>query len=164
LLSSWGESGTDSGCFNIVHNLCCDPDGIVYVADRENHRIQVFDGDGDYRTQWNNLHRPCAMCLGREPDPLCYVGELGPMTTLNRSHPNLGPRISILTRQGELLARLGDNGFGQRPDQFIAPHGIAVDSRGDIYLGEVSNAVWKATVQVELPPDPLRVVRKLCRI
>jgi len=48
LLMSWGEPGTDPGQFNIVHNICCDADGWVYVADRENHRVQVFDGDGKF--------------------------------------------------------------------------------------------------------------------
>ncbi len=42
LLMSWGEPGTGEGEFNIVHNICCDADGWVYVADRENHRVQVF--------------------------------------------------------------------------------------------------------------------------
>ena len=45
-LRSWGEPGTDPGQFNIVHNICTDSDGWVYVADRENHRVQVFDGNG----------------------------------------------------------------------------------------------------------------------
>jgi DNA-binding beta-propeller fold protein YncE len=46
LLFSWGETGTDPGQFNLPHNISCDADGWVYVADRENHRIQVFDGSG----------------------------------------------------------------------------------------------------------------------
>jgi sugar lactone lactonase YvrE len=57
LLMSWGEPGTGEGEFNIVHNICCDADGWVYVADRENHRVQVFGGNGKYETQWKNLHR-----------------------------------------------------------------------------------------------------------
>jgi hypothetical protein len=56
LLKTWGEPGTDPGQFNIVHNIATDADGFVYVADRENHRVQVFDGNGKYETQWNNLH------------------------------------------------------------------------------------------------------------
>ena len=67
LLKTWGEPGTDPGQFNIVHNIATDADGWVYVADRENHRVQVFDGNGKYETQWNNLHRPCALCrCGRQ--------------------------------------------------------------------------------------------------
>src|SRR5262249_44624302 len=63
LLLSWGGPGTDPGEFNIAHNISCDADGWVYVADRENHRVQVFDGNGKYETQWNNLHRPCGLFM-----------------------------------------------------------------------------------------------------
>ena len=69
LLMSWGEPGTDPGEFNIVHNICTDADGWVYVADRENHRVQVFDGNGKYETQWNNLHRPVRPLHGLYPSP-----------------------------------------------------------------------------------------------
>jgi NHL repeat len=58
LLFSWGEPGTAAGQFNLVHNIACDGDGWVYVGDRENHRVQVFDSNGKYETQWNNLMRP----------------------------------------------------------------------------------------------------------
>src|SRR5437763_1006036 len=79
LLLSWGESGSDPGQFNIVHNIVTDKDGWVYVADRENNRVQVFDANGKYETQWNNLHRPCALYMDTtQKDPICYVGELGP--------------------------------------------------------------------------------------
>ena len=78
LLLSWGEPGTDPGQFNIVHNICTDADGWVYVADRENHRVQVFDGNGKYETQWNNLHRPCGLYMPYTHHPVCYIGELGP--------------------------------------------------------------------------------------
>jgi hypothetical protein len=66
LIKTWGEPGSDEGQFNIVHNIVTDEDGWVYVADRENHRVQVFDGNGKYETQWNNLHRPCAVLLRRQ--------------------------------------------------------------------------------------------------
>ena len=63
LIKSWGESGTEPGQFNIAHNIATDDEGWVYVADRENHRVQVFDGNGKYETQWNNLHRPCGLFM-----------------------------------------------------------------------------------------------------
>jgi DNA-binding beta-propeller fold protein YncE len=50
-LFSWGEPGTDPGQFNLPHNLVTDEDGLVYVADRENHRVQIFDGQGHYQSQ-----------------------------------------------------------------------------------------------------------------
>jgi len=163
LLKSWGEPGTGPGQFNIPHNVCCDSDGWVYVADRENHRVQVFDGEGRYETSWHNLHRPCGMCMGAGKDPLCYIGETGPGMAVNRHVPNIGPRVSILTAKGELLARFGDNGAGAAPHQFISPHGMAVDSRGDIYVGEVSFTAWPRVGEGP-PPRTLRSLRKLVRI
>ena len=72
---SWGEPGTDAGQFNLVHNIACDDDSWVYVADRENHRVQVFDGNGKYQTQWNNLMRPCGLFVKRGKNPLAAIGE-----------------------------------------------------------------------------------------
>src|SRR6202049_1831514 len=116
LLLSWGASGTEPGQFNLVHNISCDPDGWVYVADRENHRIQVFDGNGRYETQFNNLHRPCGMFMPYCTCPICYVGELGPATRTNRHYPNLGPRLSIIDNKGNLLTRIGGLHPGTGPE------------------------------------------------
>jgi len=77
LIMSWGAPGTDPGEFNIAHNITCDADGWVYVADRENHRVQVFDGNGKYETQWNNLHRPCGLYMPAGKCPICYSASLG---------------------------------------------------------------------------------------
>ena len=133
LLKTWGEPGTDPGQFNIVHNIATDADGWVYVADRENHRVQVFDGNGKYETQWNNLHRPCALCrCGSGKQPNFIIGELGPGMAVNRKVPNLGPRLSIVDSKGKRIARLGgEDGPGLEAGKFLAPHGIAMDSKGD---------------------------------
>ena len=160
LLFSWGEPGTDPGQFNIVHNICTDRDGYVYVADRENHRVQVFDRNGKYETQWVNMHRPCALYMDDEPEQRCYIGEIGPSMPVNMDVPNIGPRVSILNTQGKLLARVGDIHGGEAPCQFIAPHSVAVDSRGDMYVGEVS---WTNTGRFLDPPRELRSLQKFIR-
>ena len=98
LLFSWGEPGTDPGEFNIVHNIATDKDGYVYVADRESHRVQVFDRNGKYETQWNNLHRPCTVYVSDAQE--VYVGELGWGMPVNQNHPNIGPRITVLNTSG----------------------------------------------------------------
>lgn len=166
LLMSWGEPGTDPGQFNIVHNIVADDDGWVYVADRENHRVQVFDSNGKYEAQWNNLHRPCGLYMPRGRCQNCIIGELGPAMAVNRYVPNLGPRLSIVTNEGQLVARLGGReGEGLEPGKFLAPHGITVDSRGDIYVGEVSYTNWTNSHEPDEPrPRYLPSLQKLEKI
>jgi DNA-binding beta-propeller fold protein YncE len=159
LLFSWGESGTDAGEFNIAHNIATDKDGWVYVADRENHRVQVFDPNGKFETQWVNMARPCGLYLDQSSG-LAYIGELGAAIGPNAEGRKLGPRVSIYNTQGQLLARLGNEGEGEIPGRFIAPHGICIDSRGDIYVGEVS---WTHTGSRLNPPRELRSLQKLAR-
>jgi hypothetical protein len=162
LLLSWGESGTEPGQFNIAHNIASDEDGWVYVADRENHRVQVFDGNGKYETQWNNLHRPCGLYCCRGKSPTFVIGELGPGLPVNLKAPNLGPRLSIVDAKGKLISRLGgQHGAGLEPGKFIAPHGLALDSKGDIYVGEVSYTNWKTSFPGQDMPRPLRSLQKL---
>ena len=164
LLFSWGEPGTDPGQFNIVHNICTDADGWVYVADRENHRVQVFDGNGKYEAQWNNLHRPCGLYMPHGHHPVCYIGELGPGMAVNRNSPNLGPRVSIVDNQGKLLSRIGDPHAGTAPTSFIGPHGLAADSRGDLYVGEVCWTLWPGLFPGQPHPPNLRALQKYERI
>ena len=164
LLLSWGEPGTDPGQFNIPHNICCDRDGWVYVADRENHRVQVFDGNGKYEAQWNNMHRPSALFLERGSHPRFYVGEIGGGLGVNFDMPNIGPRVSIYSHKGEMLARLGHRPAGLEAGQFVSPHGLAVDSRGDIYVGEVSFTNWGNRYKGQPVPFGLRSLQKLVKL
>jgi DNA-binding beta-propeller fold protein YncE len=163
-LLSWGEPGTDPGEFNIVHNITCDGDGWVYVADRENHRVQVFDKNGHYETQWNNLHRPCGLYMPPGKCPICYIGELGPGMEVNRNVPNLGPRVTIVDHTGKRIGRIGARQCGLGPTEFMAPHGLAVDSRGDLYVGEVSWTNWPQTFPDKPRPENLRSLHKFRRV
>ncbi|HTO61690.1 MAG TPA: peptidyl-alpha-hydroxyglycine alpha-amidating lyase family protein [Bradyrhizobium sp.] len=165
LIASWGEPGSDPGQFNIVHNIAADADGFVYVADRENHRVQVFDGNGRYETQWNNLHRPCALCCCGGKQPTFVIGELGPGMSVNLRVPNLGPRLTIVDAKGKRVARLGgENGPGLETGKFLAPHGIALDSRGDIYVGEVGVTNWKTSFPDTEMPAAVRSHRCLQKL
>ena len=49
-----------------------------------------FDGRGRFETQWHDMHRPCGLCMETGPDPLCYIGELGPGMPVNMAVPNIG--------------------------------------------------------------------------
>lgn len=160
LLFSWGDPGTGPGEFNVPHNLTTDAEDNVYVADRENHRIQVFDAKGNFLTMWHNLHRPCGMYLTRDAKPLLYVGELG--APLNyKDAPGLGHRVTILDMNGESVCRFGDPYEGEGPGQFIAPHGVTVDSLGDIYVAEVS---YTFRGMHEDPPREPRSFQKFRRL
>jgi DNA-binding beta-propeller fold protein YncE len=165
LLFSWGEPGSDPGQFNVAHNIATDAEGWVYVADRENHRVQVFDGKGRYETQWNNLHRPCGLYCCAGPKPQFIIGELGPGMNINREYPNLGPRLSIVDAKGKLIARLGgERGPGLETGRFIAPHGLAVDSRGDVYVGEVSYTEYPRLYPGKSVPFRMRSLQKLVKV
>jgi len=105
LLKSWGAPGTDPGCFNIPHNIATDAGGRVYVADRENSRVQVFDEDGTYLDQWKNLHRPCGLAADARLGDLFFVGELPSHLPVNQAVPNIGARVSVLSIKGDLVER-----------------------------------------------------------
>jgi hypothetical protein len=136
LLASWGGHGIEPGSFQCPHNICLDEDDFVYVADRENNRVQVFDRDGHLEAIWHDIYRPSAMAFH---GGLIWCGEL-----LHDPHPlladctTMGHRISIFSKNGRLIARLGSEVEGDGPGEFIAPHGITVDSQGNVYVGEVS--------------------------
>lgn len=160
LLFSWGESGTDPGKFNIVHNIAVDLNGWVYVADRENRRTQVFNDKGEYETQWVNLSRTGAICVDPSGNGLIYVGEYFGGISSNKTGLNIGPRITVFNNNGKIMARLSNQPYGDESGRFYAPHGIAVDSHGDIYVAEVS---WTEFGKSMDPPRILRSLQKLVR-
>ncbi len=160
-LLSWGEPGTDPGCFNLPHNIATDSEGLVYVADRENHRVQIFDGQGHYLAQLNNLHRPCGLACDRRNGGLLYVGELPSQMAVNEAVANLGARVSVVSLKGDVITHVGGRFKGEKPGEFMAPHACAVDSRGDFYVAEVS---WTAFGSLENPPREIRSLQKLERV
>jgi DNA-binding beta-propeller fold protein YncE len=140
LLSSWGEPGGGPGQFRIPHGIAVDEKGIVYVADRENSRVQLFTSEGVYLTEWTDVARPCQVFVDAVGQ--VHVAELGfyagmwPGTTAP-SPDSPGGRVSIFNRDGSLLARWGGGRSPCAPGDFFAPHGIWVDGHGDIYVAEV---------------------------
>ena len=174
-LFSWGKSGTGPGEFNLVHNLATDINGYVYVADRENHRVQIFDKNGNYETQWQNLHRPCGIFIDEKDPQICYIAELGATMAVNINYPNIGPRVLILDLNGNIIGKLGNESSGEveeitdtlkvkiglKPTEFTAPHTISVDSFGDIYVGEVS---WTNSGQHLTPPREIKSFQKLIKL
>lgn len=165
LIKSWGTPGTAPGEFNLPHNIACDTDGWVYVADRENSRIQIFDGEGRFETQIHNMHRPSGMTITPGPCPHCIVGELAPYMPVNRDTPNLGPRVSVLDRGGKILSRIDRGmGAGLEPGQFASPHAIVLDSHGDMYVGDVVSTDWPLLFPDKPRPATMRRLQKFVRV
>ena len=121
LLQSWGELGNGVGQFDLPHGVFVDKQDRVCVADRENHRIQIFTPNGEFITQWAGFRQPCTVFI--DGDDSIYV-------------PELQHRISILSLDGELQARWGGKS-SHDPGLFVAPHTACTDSHGDLYVGEV---------------------------
>jgi len=123
LIKSWGKPGTGPGEFDLPHCVRIDPRNRVMVADRENNRIQFFTLDGEYIEEWGDLLQPDTIFI--DDDDLVYIAELE-------------QRISIMTLDGEVVSQWGSERGSTVPGEFLAcPHGIWLDSHGDIYVGEV---------------------------
>ena len=141
LLQSWGSPGAGLGEFHVPHGIAIDRRGIVYVADRENSRIQRFSPDGVFVDEWTDVARPCQVAF--DADENVYVAELGYRAGMwpGTSAPSpqaTGGRVSVFDPSGNLLARWGGGDNPTATGDFFAPHGIAVDSRGDVYVAEVA--------------------------
>jgi hypothetical protein len=143
LLQSWGEPGSAPGQFRTPHGLRAHRDGRVFVADRQNDRIQIFSASGRYLAEWTDVQRPQDIFI--DEDDLVYVAELSWFP--GESSCRLGPiteflpaRLSIYDIEGNLLLRWADPD-PTKDGYFTAPHGIWVDSEGSIYLAEVAG-IW----------------------
>lgn len=155
---SWGEPGCAPGQFQVPHNVVIDRDENVFVTDRENNRLQVFDKNGKLQAIWHDIYRPQALCMDREGT--IYVGEMLNQHGLEDC-PGLGHRLNVFTRQGEHRARIGDSQLGDAPTEFIAPHGFAADSQGNLYVGEVSYTVYGSHLE---PKQTFKCFRRLARV
>lgn len=129
-IKSFGKLGTAPGEFRLPHDLTMDPQGRLFVADRGNHRIQIFDQDGGYLGEWKQFSRPSGIAIR---DGLVYVAD----SESNGVAPNPG------WKRGIRIGSLADGRVMYRiPDPLemkgtSAAEGVAVDARGNVYGGEV---------------------------
>lgn len=122
---SWGEPGEGPGQFALVHFIAIDGAGTIYITDRENHRIQLFDENGGFRAEWRGFDMPSDLAIGREH---IYVGGRD--------------GLSIWTHGREEVIRWkADEPY---PGAFNI-HGIWLDSQENIYLAHFDKAVSKLT-------------------
>jgi DNA-binding beta-propeller fold protein YncE len=109
-LKAWGRFGSDPGEFNLPHSIVTDDKGRVYVADRENKRIQIFDSEGNFLTQWTGMGYPYGLALSR--DQHIWMADGG------------YDRIIELDPHGKILGALGEPGHAA--GQLAGAHFLAV--------------------------------------
>jgi len=125
LLTSWGGKGTAPGQFDTAHSIVIDSKQMVYVADRQNRRVQVFDVNGKYLKEWKYAGLPCGLFLGRDGQMFLLSGFAG--------------QILKLDANGRAIAATGQPGKGL--GQFGEAHYMTMAPNGDIYVADTVNAV-----------------------
>lgn len=122
-IQSWGGEGTEPGKFNVAHGIAVDAKGQLWVADRENSRIQIFDQDGNFVKQLKYAGLPCSLDIGKQNIYMVngFTGQLLKMDL-----------------DGKVLAAVGKPGKGL--GEFGEAHFIAVSPKGDIYIADTVNS------------------------
>lgn len=121
-IKQWGKKGTGDGEFDLPHAICLDAKGQVYVGDRENNRVQVFDPDGKFITLWKDSGAPFGLFLENEKRMFVADGRAN--------------WVKVLDLQGKTLGRFGEK--GNASGQFELPHMLTVDPQGAVYVAEVN--------------------------
>jgi peptidylamidoglycolate lyase len=122
----WGSKGTGEGQFDLVHDVAVDQQGRIYVADRNNERIQVFSEEGKFLAQWNGIGAPWG---------IYYVAKEQAIYMCDGKYN----RILKLNLEGQIVGALSS--WGKAPGKVDFAHSIAVDPEGSIYVAEIKN--WR---------------------
>ncbi|MGH6785464.1 MAG: peptidyl-alpha-hydroxyglycine alpha-amidating lyase family protein [Novosphingobium sp.] len=128
----WGEPGTGPGQFDTPHAITLDAAGRVYVADRENDRVQVFDAVGKFLAQWRgaSIGRPYSVALVAPDSAAIADGGEQPESPPDRSG------VSVVSRDGAPLQRIGR--WGNQDGQFMMAHDLATDAAGNLYVVDIA--------------------------
>lgn len=132
-LKSWGTRGTGPGQFDIAASLATDAQGNVYVADRGNRRIQVFDNEGTFKTQIADIGAPSAICISSGGHPYLYSSNSNDPGNLENGE------IYRLELDGKILGRFGS--AGKLSKEFGTVNSIDCRDPNTLLVGEVLN--WR---------------------
>jgi DNA-binding beta-propeller fold protein YncE len=132
-LKSWGSRGTEPGQFNTPHSIATDAEGNVYVGDRGNKRIQVFDNDGNFKTQFTHVGAPWAVCITPGPHQYLYSSNSNGTASMDNGE------IYKMELDGKVLGKFGT--AGKLLKEFGSVHEIDCRVPNELYVGEITN--WR---------------------
>jgi peptidylamidoglycolate lyase len=137
VLFQWGSKGGGPGQFDVPHGIALDARGRVYVADRANARVQIFDGDGQYLSEWKGeaFGRPFDVALSA--DGTAFIVDGGDM----RDDPPDRSAVVVIRPDGSVAERFGR--FGVYDGQLYRAHDLAVSKDGAVYVGDANGRVQK---------------------
>jgi len=140
-VKSWGSRGSEPGQFNTVHGIAIDAQGNVYVADTGNKRIQVFDTDGNFKTQFTNIGNPAAICLTPGSRQFLYSSNSNPPEDID-----VDGEIYKLDPTGKIIGKFGK--AGKEMKEFGTVNQIDCRNPNELFVGEIGNwRVQKVTLR-----------------
>ena len=125
-ITHWGRKGDANGEFVLSHDVAVDSKGLVYVADRSNKRVQIFDADGKFINKWTDVGQPWGLAYSAKENAI-YIAD------------GMNNRVVKVNMDGQVQGVLGS--YGKVQGKFDFAHNIAVDSTGAIYVAEIKN--WR---------------------
>ena len=132
-IKTWGKKGSGPGEIDIPHALAMDSRGRLFVGDRNNNRIQIFDQDGNFLDQWTQFSRPSGIFI--DHNDMIYVAD-SESESVAKNHDGWKRGIRIgSARDGSVTALIPDP--VERTTGTSAAEGVAVDRMGNIYGAEV---------------------------
>ncbi len=141
-IREWGGLGVGRGQFSLPHSIAADSHGRLYVADRNNPRIQVFDQAGTFLAEWRDLMVPWHLVV-TEQDEIYACGsspmrwpKLQLIPGLVLGIPPKDQVVMVLAPDGRVV-RLSTFPKGQSGGEVDWVHGLAIDRRGNLYLGDI---------------------------
>jgi streptogramin lyase len=132
-IKDWGGKGNGPGEFNLPHSLVFDAQGLLYIADRNNARIQVFDADGTYIRESQHPGTPCGLFMSADQHIWLAHGHTG--------------QIMKLDLKGNVVGMMAGAGPGKTPGKYGEAHYIAVSPRDEVFVADTLN--WRVQKYVK---------------
>jgi 6-bladed beta-propeller protein len=133
-IKTWGHTGSGQGQFSQIRGIAADAAGNIYVADAGNKRIQVFDGEGTFKSQITNVGTPQAICISGGSTQYLYASNSNDAESMDHGE------IYKLQLGGQVVGKFGK--AGKLPKEFGMVNAIDCRTENDLWVGEIWN--WRA--------------------